>query len=68
MRSPVPTNPLTTELRDLGEAWLSLRCTSRTTQIQMKMMAESYGMHRSLGEILHKLHIAVAVSRRRWRT
>ena len=55
MPSPAPTNPLSMKLRDLGEAWLSLRCTSRTTQIPMKMMAESYGTHRSLGEILPKL-------------
>jgi hypothetical protein len=53
--SRAPTKALSTKLRDLGEAWLSLRCTSRTTQIPMKMMAESYGTHQSLGEILPKL-------------
>ena len=55
MRSPAPTNTLSTKLRELGETWLSLRCTSSTTQIPMKMMAESYGTHRSLGEVLTKL-------------
>jgi hypothetical protein len=43
------------KLRDLGDAWLSLRCTSRTTQISVKSMAETHGTHRSLGEILPKL-------------
>jgi hypothetical protein len=55
MLSPAPTSPLSTKLRDLGDAWLTLRCTSRTTQISMKSMAESYGTHRTLGEILPKL-------------
>jgi hypothetical protein len=55
MISPAPTNPLSMRLRELGEAWLGLRCTSRSTQIPMKMMAESYGTRRSLGEVLPKL-------------
>jgi hypothetical protein len=50
MPSQAPTNPLITKLRDLGDAWLSLKCTSRTTQL-----AERDGTHRSLGEILPKL-------------
>jgi hypothetical protein len=55
MTSPAPTNPLSTKLCDLGEAWLSLRCTSRTTQIPMKAMAERHGTHRRLSEVLPKL-------------
>jgi hypothetical protein len=55
MRTPAPTNPLSMKLRDLGDAWLSLKCTSRTTQIPMKAMAEHHGTDRRLGEILPKL-------------
>jgi hypothetical protein len=55
MTSPAPANPLSIKLRDLGEAWLSLPCTSRSTQIPMKAMAERYGTDRRLSEDLPKL-------------